>query len=138
MGPAMISITVELPAGPDEVFTAITDANVILKWSGEKGKVDLKIGGKVEMFGGWVKGKVVDYYPGRSLTYTWCPNDWPKEMRNSVVQFKLGPTRLGTKVTLRHSNFPSEQEKGNHKSGWKEYFFDPLRKYLASLTPAQP
>lgn len=127
-----IQITVILPAGPREVFRALTDATVIPQWCGQRGKVELRVGGRVEMFDGWVKGRVRIFKPDNSLTYTWLPGDWPDGAEASLVTFSLKKSRSGTTVKLTHSNFPNPKELKNHKNGWTEYVFDPLKEYLLS------
>ncbi len=132
MRSSTMRLVVVLPGEPDEVFAALTNTRIIAQWCGQKGKVEPKIGGKVEMFGGWVKGKVLKYKPGKGLAYTWQPGDWPADARESVVKYSFTPARGGTKVVLEHSGFPNGREKKNHKSGWMEFVFDPLKSHLSS------
>jgi uncharacterized protein YndB with AHSA1/START domain len=127
-----IRLSVLLPASPGKVFTALTDSRTISKWSGQKGRVEAKVGGKVEMFDGWVKGKVTEFKPGRSLAYTWLPGDWPEDSPESVVRYTFGAAKAGTNVTLVHSNFPNEAQKKSHKNGWLEFVFAPLKDYLST------
>jgi uncharacterized protein YndB with AHSA1/START domain len=132
MRSSTIRMVVVLPGKPDEVFAALSNARIIAQWCGQKGKVELKIGGKVEMFDGWVKGKVLKFKRGRALAHTWQPGDWPADARESIVEYSFAPAKGGTKVVLEHSGFPNEKERKNHKSGWREFVFDPLRGYLSS------
>ena len=122
-----------IPAKPAEVFAALTDSKQIATWCGQKGSVSTKVGGKFEMFDGWVKGKVLESKPGKSLTHTWNPSDWPVVEQESLVKYTFTPSGKGTKVVLEHSNFPNEKEKNNTRSGWKEFVFDPLRSYFSTL-----
>jgi uncharacterized protein YndB with AHSA1/START domain len=122
-----------IAAPPNKVFDALTDPNSIVQWSGgQKGKVEPTIGGKFEFFDGWVKGTVLAYERGKRLGYTWLPNDWPAETKPSVVVYTFAKSGKGTKVSLTHSGFPNATEMKNHKSGWTEYVFDPLKKHFAS------
>jgi uncharacterized protein YndB with AHSA1/START domain len=127
-----ISMAVTLRAKPAEVFRALTDARTIRRWSGQSGKVEAAIGGKFEMFDGWVKGRVLAYNEGSSLAYTWLPDDWTEGTAPSTVRFSFSRTKNGTKVVLRHAGFPDEQQKREHHEGWTEHVFDPLKKYFAS------
>jgi uncharacterized protein YndB with AHSA1/START domain len=130
--PKPIKLSVLLPASPAKVFAALTDGRAISKWSGQKGKVQARVGGRFEMFDGWVKGKVVDFKRGKSLAYTWLPGDWPDGAPESVVRYTLSPAKGGTKMGLLHSNFPNEAQRKSHSSGWIEFFFEPLKEYLSS------
>lgn len=132
MKSSTFKLTFTVAAKPEDVFAALTEARQISQWSGQKGKVTAKVGGKFEMFDGWVRGTVLEYKPGKSLSYTWQPGDWPEDYRDSIVKYKLSAAKSGTKVALEHSGFPNETQKKSHKSGWKEFFFDPLKKHFSS------
>lgn len=132
MKSSSFKLTYSVGAKPEEVFAALTEARLISQWSGQKGKVAAKVRGKFEMFDGWVKGKVLEFKPSRSLSYTWLPGDWPEDAAESVVKYTLTPAKNGTKVVLEHSGFPNEAQKKSHKSGWKDFFFDPLIDHFSS------
>jgi uncharacterized protein YndB with AHSA1/START domain len=126
------SMSVTINARPGEVFDALTEPRKISKWAGQKGRVDSTIGGKFELFDGWVKGKVLAYQPGKVLAYTWHPTDWSDEWEPSIVKYKFSSTKTGTKIVLNHSGFPNDSEKKSHRSGWTEHVFDPLKKLFES------
>jgi len=132
MKTSSIKLTVTIPAKPDEVFAALTDSKLIARWCGQKGTVSSKVGGKFEMFDGWVKGKVLESKPGKTLSYTWLPGDWQESDEESVVKYTFAPSGKGTKIVLEHSHFPNETEKKNHKSGWKEFVLDPLKSHFST------
>ena len=123
-------MNVTLKAKPADVFSALTNARKISTWSGQKAKVGTKKGGKLEMFDGWVKGKVVVFNRGKNLAYTWRPAEWTRATPSSVVRYKLSSTSTGTKVTLTHSGLPNAKEARDHKSGWTQFVFKPLEKYF--------
>lgn len=125
-----ISMVVSVKARPAEVFRALTDAKSIGQWSGHKGRVEAKIGGKFEMFNGWVKGKVLAYQVGKILAYTWHPTDWDKKTKASIVEYKFTGTGVKTKIRLTHSGFPDAKAMKEHEEGWKEFVFDHLKKYF--------
>lgn len=127
-----LKISVVLPADPDTVFQALTKAGTIRKWSGQAGKVQAKIGGKFELFDGWVKGHVLAYSPGKTFIHTWLPTDWPEGTQASIVQYAIVRSGKNTKVTLSHKGLPSKRECESHKQGWYEHVFDPLKTYLLS------
>lgn len=132
MKSSSFKLQIELPAPPTKVFDALTNARLISQWCGQQGKVDPKVGGKFEMFDGWVTGKVVEFKPWKALAYTWLPGDWPDGAEPSVVKYTFAATKKGTKLSLEHSHFPNETEKKNHKSGWTEYVFNPLKEFFTS------
>jgi glutathione S-transferase len=130
--PRPIVLRVTVKAAPVKVFQALTDPKKISEWSGQRGKVEATIGGKFEMFDGWVKGKVLAYQRGKTLSYTWHPDDWDRETEASIVRYAFTPTKSGTKIVLKHSGFPDEQARKEHHGGWTEHVFGPLKGYFAS------
>jgi len=48
------------------------------------------------------------------------------------VRYTFGAAKVGTNVTLVHSNFPNEAQKKSHKSGWLEFVFEPLKDYFST------
>lgn len=116
MSPSQMKITVSIPASPREVFAALTDVKAIRRWSAHRGKVQPNVGGKFEMFDGWVKGKVLEYKPGKTLAHTWQPGDWDGAAK-LTVRYTFTATPSGTKVTLTHVGFPNEHERKNHYKG---------------------
>jgi uncharacterized protein YndB with AHSA1/START domain len=136
-GPAMKSksftLSFSFPSSPEVVFTALTNTRQIAAWSGQRGKVQATIGGKIELFDGWVKGNVLAYEPGKQLSFSWKPAEWAKELQPSIVRCTLKPKQSGSILTLRHSGFPSDSELQSHKAGWTEFVFEPLKTYLISI-----
>ena len=126
------TISASFPFSSETVFKALTNTRQIAAWSGQSGKVQPTIGGKIELFDGWVKGIVLAYEPGKRLSFTWKPAEWAKEKQASIVTCLFKPTKTGTKLTLKHSGFPNESELQSHKAGWTEFVFDPLKMYLTS------
>lgn len=119
-------------SSPKEVFEALTKKNLIAEWCGQAGEVELKPGGHVEMFDGWVKGEVVDFKPGQKLSYTWKPSDWPTKADTSVVTYEFTKHAAGCEVVLNHSGFPSQEEKEKHLDGWTDFVFEPLNDWFVS------
>ena len=132
MKSSSFKLTVTIEAKPKDVFAALTDSKQIAQWSGQKGKVTSKVGGKFEMFDGWVKGTVVEFKPEKTLAYSWLPGDWPEGEEESIVRYSFLPVKGGTKVVLEHSNIPSESEKKSHKSGWKDFVFDQIKAHFSN------
>jgi uncharacterized protein YndB with AHSA1/START domain len=126
------AISASFPFSSEAVFMALTNPRQITIWSGQSGKVQPTIGGKMELFDGWVKGIVLAYEFGKRLSFTWKPSEWAKEKQASIVTCHFKQTRTGTKLILKHSGFPNDSELQSHKEGWTEFVFDPLKMYLTS------
>ncbi len=118
-----------LSAKPNRVMQLLTDPKLIRKWSGSDAIVENKVGGKFEMFDGWVFGTVLKTGENE-LAYTWKTTDWPEETKPTEVHYLLKEDEAGTKVILHHTGFPNEDEMKSHKSGWTDFFFDPMEDFI--------
>ena len=127
-----IALSITIKATPREVFKALTDSKSIRRWSGQRARVEPTIGGRFEMFDGWVKGKVLAYENGKVLSYTWHPADWNAETPSSIVRYKFSKSGRNTKVSLAHTGFPNAASKKEHQAGWKEHVFSPLKDFFES------
>ena len=127
----MHDLTLEftLSGKPARVMQLLTDPVLIRKWSGEDAVLEPEPGGRFEMFDGWVKGKVLKV-SDNELAYTWKPADWPEEAEASEVHYLLKADVAGTKVTVKHTGFPDEEQMRSHKAGWTDFFFDPLEDFI--------
>src|SRR5271156_6330831 len=110
-----LSLEFILSGKPQRVMQLLTDAALIRKWRGDEAVFENKVGGKVELFDGWVKGEVLKTSVNE-LEYTWKPADWAEE--------------TGTKVVIKHTGFPNEKERDSHKGGWADFFFDPMEDFI--------
>jgi uncharacterized protein YndB with AHSA1/START domain len=119
----------QLSASPETVMKLLTDATLIRKWSGNEAIVDNKEGGEFMMFDGWVTGTVLKTGTNE-LAYTWKTTEWPDDVTPSEVHYLLQKHDGGTKVAVTHTGFPNEDEMKSHRSGWTDYFFDPLEDYI--------
>ena len=125
-----LTLTYILSAPPMRVMELLTDTALIRRWSGGEAILEASEGGAFGMFDGWVFGKVVKVAPNE-LVYTWKTTDWDEAATPSLVTFQLQPSQeQGTKVTLQHTGFPNENEMSEHKTGWSDYFFEPLEDYI--------
>jgi uncharacterized protein YndB with AHSA1/START domain len=127
-----LKLTYIIYASPEKVFEALTDSAIIKKWSGESGKVSGEKGGPFELFGGWVKGEVLIYKPGKQLSYSWKPSEWDKKTAPSIVNYIFNAHKAGTEIILEHSGFPSAEESAKHHDGWIDFVFEPLNDFFTS------
>ncbi len=124
-----LSLEFQLSAAPDRVMQLLTDAVLIRKWSGGEAILENKVGGEFMMFDGWATGKVLKT-GSAELAYTWKTTDWAEDTTPTEVHYLLKKHDGGTKVTITHTGFPNEDEMKSHRSGWTDYFFDPMEDYI--------
>jgi uncharacterized protein YndB with AHSA1/START domain len=118
-----------LSGKPKRVMQLLTDPVLIRKWSGGEAILENKVGGRFEMFDGWVKGEVTRTSENE-LAYTWKISEWGEEVPPTEVHYLLKEDKAGTKVVITHTGFPNEEEMRSHKAGWTDYFFDPMEDFI--------
>ena len=113
--PDRIERTVELAQPPAKVWTALTTAEGLGTWFGDKGAtIDLRPGGSAEMT--WTSGfqagmRIERVEEPRVFGFTWhimgLPSDDP---RRTYVEFTLEPVGAGTRLTVVESGFAQVPE----------------------------
>ncbi len=124
-----LTLDFQLSGKPARVMQLLTDSVLIRKWSGEDGFIGANVGDDCSWLGGWASGKVLNK-TDKVLTCTWLSEDWPEGTEHATVSFELKEQYGGTLVTLKHTNLPTEEEVRSYKSGWSDFFFDPLEDYI--------
>jgi uncharacterized protein YndB with AHSA1/START domain len=118
--PDRIERTVEIAQPPATVWAALTTAEGLGTWFGDRATIDLRRGGaaKVE----WKEGPTADLRierieEPRVFGFTWhiygLPDDDP---RRTYVEFTLEPTGAGTRLTVVESGFAQLPEDAHHKA----------------------
>ena len=108
--PDRIERTIELAHPPEKVWAALTTADGLGTWFGNRGaEVDLRVGGEAKLT--WDSGDkatltIERLEPPRVFGYAWpvygLPEDDP---RRTHVEFTLEPTDTGTTLTMVESGF---------------------------------
>ncbi len=125
-----INLEIRVSGKPARVMELLTDATLIRKWSGSDAVVENRVGGKFEMFDGWVTGEVT-VTNEKELAYTWKTTDWDEDAQPSLVHYLLkGDNQGGTVIKITHTGLPNEKERDEHKTGWNDFFFDPMEDYM--------
>jgi uncharacterized protein YndB with AHSA1/START domain len=126
--PDRIERSVTLSRAPREVWQALTTAEGLSAWFGEKASIDLRPGGAATMtFAG---GMTVDMRVERVesptvFAYTWRLPDLPEEdPRRTYVEFTLEPDDGGTLLRVIETGFaqlPVDTRREtfeSHSAGW--------------------
>ena len=138
--PDRIERTVELAHPPEQVWAALTTAEGLNAWFGNKGAtIDLRPGGPatLDFTSGFHQDMRVERIEEPTVFgFTWqiygLPGDDP---RRTYVEFTLEPTPAGTRLTVVETGFaqlPDDAHKqafDGNSNGWVEKL-DALRDYL--------
>jgi uncharacterized protein YndB with AHSA1/START domain len=128
--PDRIERTVEIGHPPAKVWAALTTAEGLGTWFGNRAEVDLRVGGQAKL--SWDSGDTATLTierlePPRVFAYTWPIAGLPDgDPRRTYVEFTLEPNAGGTTLTVVESGFAQLPDAGAHKvafsgntEGWK-------------------
>lgn len=126
--PDRIERTVTLPSDPLAVWRALTTAEGLSAWFGERASIDLRPGGAAALtFAG---GTTVDMRIERVeeptvFAYTWRLPDLPADdPRRTYVEFTLEPDGAGTRLRVVETGFAQlpvqtrRETYDSHSAGW--------------------
>lgn len=125
---APIQQSYEMKATPAQVFEALTNPEIIQKWSGAPATMDDQVGTNFSLFGGGIVGKNLEVAPNQKLVQEWKASDWD---RSSKVAFTLVPTADGTRVELFHENVPDAAYE-TISQGWGPRYLGQIQKMFAA------
>jgi len=111
-----------LPAEPEEVYVALTNAATIQLWSGEPAVMSTEPGSEFALWDESIVGKNLEFEEGKKIVQQW----YFEQEEPSIVTLKMHPHKQGTSLEVRHTNIPDE-EYDDIVEGWEEM-------YLRSLT----
>ena len=111
-----------IPASPEEVYAALTQAPTLQLWTGEPAIFEAVPDTEFSLWGDSIVGKNLEFEPGKKIVQQWYFGD---ENPDSVVTLKFHPHKKGTSVELQHKNIPEEAFEEITR-GWKEVYFESL------------
>lgn len=118
-----------LKSNIEEIFEVLKDEEKLSKVLGQS-IIEPKVGGKIKLFDGWVKGMILSFKSNELISFTWKPSEWNDEINYSIVEMKFTQKAKYAEIELSHSELPTKKDADSHKDGWEEFFFTPLEDYL--------
>jgi len=126
--PDRIERTVKLNRPPRDVWSALTTADGLSAWFGERATIDLRPGGTASMtFAGGmtVEMRVERVEEPNVFAYTWRLPDLPDDdPRRTYVEFTLEPEQDGTVLRVVETGFAQlpldtrSETYDSHSQGW--------------------
>jgi uncharacterized protein YndB with AHSA1/START domain len=126
--PDRIERTIELPHPPERVWTALTTAEGLAAWFGDRAEIDLRPGGRGTLV--WTAQehrqdlRVERVEEPRVFAFTWRIDGLAEDdPRRTYVEFTLDPVPAGTRLHLVETGFAQlgPDEHGAHAGnteGW--------------------
>jgi uncharacterized protein YndB with AHSA1/START domain len=118
--PDRIERTVEVDAPPGKVWAALTTAEGLGAWFGNKATIDLRPGGSARL--SWTTGETIDLRVERVeeptvFGFTWHIHGLPEDdPRRTYVEFTLEPAGAGTRLRVVETGFAQLPEDANRKA----------------------
>lgn len=124
-----IKQTVLIKAKPEDVYSAIIDAEKHTSFTGAKATCDPKIGGKFTAWDGYIFGRNLQLEKGKRIVQEWKTTEWSDDYPPSIVEFTFKEKEGGTELTLTHLDVPAEQAE-SYSQGWVDFYWKPLKEYF--------
>ncbi len=98
---------------------------------GGKVKISPKPGSPFAAFGGMLSGTTLAADPGKLIVLRWRSCEFHKTDPDSILIIYFTDEGKQGRIDLVHINVPPHDHAGV-TSGWKTYYWNPLKKYLAA------
>ncbi len=114
-----------IPAPPDIVYAALTQAVTLELWTGEPAEMTTEPGSEFSLFDGSINGRNLEFEPGKKIVQQWYFGD---SEPSSIVTILLHQEGQNTSVELQHTNIP-DSEYESISEGWTTHYFQPLMRF---------
>ena len=116
----------QLPATPEEVYTALTNPLTIELWTGEAVEMSTEPGSEFSLWEGSIVGKNLEFEENKKIVQQWYFDGQPED---SIVTIKLHSDGNESSVELRHTNIPDD-EYNDMVEGWNNSYFGALAEFF--------
>jgi uncharacterized protein YndB with AHSA1/START domain len=117
--PMSIHQEVTIDASPAAVYAVLTSSTDFTKMTGGRAaEIATEVGGALSMFGGDIRGRVVELVPGKRVVQAWRSQAWPDGVY-SIVRFELNAEGNGTRLVFDQAGYPDGAEK-MLEGGWHQ------------------
>ena len=123
-------LSLVLHVEPEVLFEGWLNSKEHTNFTGSPAKIVPKAGGKFTAWNGYISGRTIEIEPNKRILQTWRTTDFSDRDPDSKVEIIFSKVTNGTKLTLRHFDIP-EGQAGEYKKGWKDFYFDSMRKYYS-------
>ena len=117
-------------ASPHDVFELLMDSKKHSSFTGSKASISRSKGGKITAYDGYIEGKNIEIVKDKKIVQQWRGSDW-KEGAFSTAEFKFSRKGKGCELVFTQKNVPDENYT-SIKQGWIDYYWNPIKEYLAS------
>ena len=128
----LVKQSVTLPASAKALYAMYLDPKQHGAITGGKVVISAKPGSKFKAFGGKLTGTMLQTIPGNLIVQAWRSSPFHKSDPDSTLVLRFTPVNSNKgRIDLVQVNVPDHEFKGVSE-GWKKYYWEPWRKYLAA------
>jgi activator of HSP90 ATPase len=124
------TLTDIIPAQPKDIYDAWLDSHGHSDMTGSPAEALPTEGAAFTAWDGYIRGRNLKLEPGRRIVQSWRTTQFAPDDADSQIDVLLEPHKEGTKLTLVHSNVPDGHT--SYRSGWQDYYFEPMKLFFAS------
>ena len=124
------TLSVILNVKPEIAYNAWLNSKEHSNFTGSPAKITSNVGGTFSAWDGYISGKTMELDPNKRILQKWRTTEFPDKSPDSMIEITFEEIDKGTKLTLRHFNIPEGQAE-EYKKGWKDYYFEPMKKYFS-------
>lgn len=124
--------TATFNASPEKIYNIFMDEKKHASFTGSKATLSTRLNGKFNVFDGYCRGFNIELIKGKKIVQAWhfAEDGWPDD-HFSVCTFNLEKDGNKTRLIFLQTDVP-EHKVQTLKDGWKEFYWDPLKRYLKS------
>lgn len=123
-------IEAKFNVSPEVIYKAWLNSKSHSAMTGSPASINDKPGSKFSAWNGYIEGENIKLEKNRRIMQSWRTSDFDNNQDDSLLEIELLQMNDGgTKLILRHSNL--EDHDMQYKKGWKENYFEPMKKYFA-------
>ncbi|KAK7605499.1 hypothetical protein V9T40_007357 [Parthenolecanium corni] len=111
-----------------ELYAALTETDLVRAFSSGPAILELKEGGKFELFGGNIHGTFKELVPNQKIVQNWRIKRWPEE-HYSVVTITIEQQNDNTILNLVQTGVPESEYDGTREN-WDRYYWDAIKRTL--------
>ena len=127
-----IRLSVRLKAKPEVVFEAWLNSKQHSLFTGSEANISNRIGATFTAWDGYISGKNLEIKGGDTIIQSWRTTEFAPEDPDSKLEIRFEEKDGKTQLTLIHTQIPNGQGDA-YKKGWKEFYFQPMKKYFSAL-----
>ncbi len=128
----LVKQSVTLPAPAKALYAMYVDSELHGAITGGIVTISAKPGSAFNAFGGKLSGTMLQTVPGSLIVQAWRSSPFRKSDPDSTLILRFSAvSRNEGRIDLVHVNVPDHDYEGVSK-GWKKYYWQPWRKYLAA------